>query len=67
LYLFKASASLSFNKPAVGPKFTLEADLQQKQPNLDELFAKHASISSDDEDFVCVSSPPKSTEVYLHI
>uniref|UniRef100_A0A914KZ48 Uncharacterized protein n=1 Tax=Meloidogyne incognita TaxID=6306 RepID=A0A914KZ48_MELIC len=59
----KASASLSFNKPAVGPKFTLEADLQQKQPNLDELFAKHASISSDDEDFVCVSSPPKSTEV----
>ncbi|CAK5037203.1 unnamed protein product [Meloidogyne enterolobii] len=52
----KTSASLSFNKPAVGTKFTLEAGFPQTQPSLDELFPKYASISSDDEDFVCVPS-----------
>ncbi|KAF7638344.1 hypothetical protein Mgra_00002320 [Meloidogyne graminicola] len=35
----------------------------QNQPNLAEMFQRHATILSDDDDYICISSPPKSTEV----
>uniref|UniRef100_A0A1I8BFC6 Claspin n=1 Tax=Meloidogyne hapla TaxID=6305 RepID=A0A1I8BFC6_MELHA len=59
----QTSQSLSSNKLSVSSKFKMDANFSQTQPSLDELFAKNASISSDDDDFICVSSPPKSTEV----